>query len=168
MARPPHPLALFSLLPYGENERAKRAVAHPDNSHHVSTLPDGTQALDVGFHTRGKSSITLVTLGRGVEADIYIEGPSISNAQCPFEMDLDTGVVMFCDRSHGCTTQVSGENATRLEYGRTWKVLVQKELNTIIGMSGERRDLVQFELKWHHGPTQTTEAIKITTPCPVV
>lgn len=35
------------------------------------------------------------------------------------------------------------------------KVLVQKVLNTIIGMGGERRDLVQFELEWHQDPIQT-------------
>ncbi|MCJ1479186.1 hypothetical protein MMC13_007870 [Lambiella insularis] len=67
---------------------------------------------------------------------------------------------MFYDRSHGCTTQVFGENATPFEYGRIRKVLVQKYLNTRIGMGGERRDLFQFELIWHQDPTQTAETIK--------
>jgi hypothetical protein len=67
---------------------------------------------------------------------------------------------MFFDRSHGCSTQVSGENATPFEYERVRKVLVQKDLNTIIGMGGEGRNLVQFELEWHQDPTQTAEAIK--------
>jgi hypothetical protein len=160
MPRPPHPLALFSLVPEPGNERAKRAVAHPDNIHLVSTFSNGVQALDVGFHIRGKSSTTLATLGRGVEADIYVEGSSIAKVQCSFEIDLDTGVVMFYDRSHGCTTQVSGENATPFEHERIRKVLVQKGLNTIIGMGGKRRDLVQFELRWHQDPTQTAETIK--------
>jgi hypothetical protein len=106
MPRPPHPLALFSLRPHRGNERAKRAVAHPDNIRHVSTLSDGVEALDVGFHIHGKSSTTLATLGRGIEADIYVEGSNIAKVQCSFEIDLDTGVVMFFDRSHGCTTQV--------------------------------------------------------------
>ncbi len=78
MPRPPHPLALFSLRPYRGNERAKRAIAHPENSHHVSTLLNGVEALDIGFQIRGKLSTTLATLGRGIEADIYIEGPSIA------------------------------------------------------------------------------------------
>jgi hypothetical protein len=160
MPRPPHPLALFSLFPYDGNERAKSAVAHPDNIHHASTSPDGVEALDVGFHIRGKSSTTLATLGRGVEADIYVEGSGIAKVQCSFEMDLHTGVVMFYDRSHGCTTQVFGENATPFEYGRVRKVLVQQKLNTIIGMGGEGRDLVQFELEWHQDPTRTAKAIK--------
>jgi hypothetical protein len=106
-----------------------------------STLSDGVEALDVGFHIRGKSSTTLATLGRGIEADIYVEGSSIAKVQCSFEIDLYTGVVMFFDRSHGCTTQVSGENATPFEHERIRKVLVQKDLNTIIGMGGEGRNL---------------------------
>ena len=124
MPRPPHPLALFSLVPVRGNERAKRAAAHPDNIRHVSTLPDGVEALDVGFHIRGKSSTTLATLGRGVEADIYVEGSSIAKVQCSFEIDLDTSAVMFFDRLHSCTTQVSSENATLFEHERIRKVLV--------------------------------------------
>ena len=160
MPRPPHPLALFSLVPIPGNERAERAVSHPDNIRHVSTSRGGGGALDVGFHIRGKSSTTLATLGRGVDADIYVEGSSISKVQCSFEIDLDTGVVMFYDRSHFCTTQVSGQNAMPFEHGRVRKVVVQEDLNTIIGMGGERRDLIQFELEWHQDPTQTAEAIK--------
>jgi len=169
MARPcPHPLALFSLFPYDGNERAKRLVPHPNNNHNVSTLSDGTLALDVGFHLRGKSSKTLATLGRGVDADIYVEGSGISRVQCSFEIDLDTGVVMLYDRSFANSTQVFGENATPFERERDQrKILVQKGLNTIIGMGGERRDLVQFKLEWHQDPTQTAETIKDydTLPC---
>ncbi|KAJ8062010.1 hypothetical protein OCU04_009792 [Sclerotinia nivalis] len=113
-----HPLTLFSLSPHPENERAKRTVAHPDNHHYVSQLSNGVEALDIGFHIRGKSSTTLATLGRGAEADIFVEGCSIARVQCSFEIDLDTNVVMFFDRSHGCTTQISGENATPFEYER--------------------------------------------------
>ena len=161
MPRPPHPLALFSLIPYRENTRATRAVANPVNIRHVSTFPDGAEALDVGFHIRGKSSTTLATLGRGVDADIYVEGSSISKIQCSFEIDLYTGVVMLYDRSFANTTQVSGENAMPFERERDErKVLVQKGLNTIIGIGGERRDLLQFELKWHQDPTKTAETIK--------
>jgi hypothetical protein len=160
MPRPPHPLALFSLVPVEENERAKRAVSHPDNIRHVSTSPDGVEALDVGFHIRGRSSTTLATLGRGIEADIYVEGSSIAKIQCSFEIDLDTGVVMLYDRSFAQSTQVYGENATPFEHERVRKVLVQKDLNTIIGMGGEGRNLFQFELEWHQDPTKTAEAIK--------
>ncbi|KAI4119822.1 MAG: hypothetical protein LQ338_007227, partial [Usnochroma carphineum] len=159
MPRPcPHPLALFSLLPI--NERAKNAISHPDNRHLVSTLSDGELALDVGFHIRGKSTNTLATLGRGIDADIYVEGSSIAKIQCSFEMDLDTGVVMFCDRSFFKSTQVFGKNAMPFEHERIRQVLVQEELNTVIGMGGERRNLVQFLLEWHLNPTKTAMAIK--------
>ena len=158
--RPPHPLALFSLAPEPGSERAKRAIAHPDNIHNVSSLYNGVEVLDVGFHIRGKSSTTLATLGRGVDADIYMEGCNIAKIQCSFEIDLETGVVMLYDRSFAQSTQVFGENATPFEHTRIRKVLVQKGLNTTIGMGGERRNLVQFNLRWHQDPTQTAEAIK--------
>ena len=169
MPRPcPHPLALFSLVPDDENKRAKDVVSHPNNSNLVSTLSNGKLALDVGFHIHGKSSKTLATLGRGINTDIYVEGSSIAKIQCSFEIDLDTGVVMLYNRSFANSTQVSGENAKPFERERDErKVLVQKGLNTIIGIGGERRNLVQFELKWHQDPTQTAETIKDydTLPC---
>ena len=112
----PHPGVLFSLRP--RSERAKRLVAHPNNAHNVSTLSDGTLALHVGFHLHGKSSTTLATLGRGVHADIFVEGSDISRVQCSFEIDLDTGVVMLYDRSFANSTQVYGEGATPFERER--------------------------------------------------
>ena len=159
MLRPPHPLALFSLLPKPGNERAERVVSHPDNIRHVSVLSNGEKCIDVGFQLRGKSSTTLATLGRGVEADIYLEGSSISRIQCSFEIDLDTSIVMFYDRSHGCTTQVSGESTIPFEYGRTRKVVVRDKLNTVIQMGGERRDLFQFILWWHLDPEKISGVI---------
>ena len=162
MARPcPHPLALFSLHPLEGNERAERIVSHSNNGHNVSTLSNGTLALDVGFHLHGKLSKTLATLGRGVDADIYVEGSDISRVQCSFEIDLHTGVVMLYDRSFANSTQVYGENATPFEHERgERKVLVQKDLNTIIAMGVERRHLVQFQLNWNQDATQTVEIIK--------
>lgn len=159
MPRPQHhPLALFSLKPY--NLRAHDVVAHPCNSHLVSILPkDGALALDVGFNIRSKSCDTLATLGRG-DTDIFVEGSSIAKVQCSFEIDLDSRVVMLYDRSNGLTTQVSGDNATPFEHGRRRRVVVQKGLNTLIGMGGVGCDLVQFELEWHPNPTQTIEKVK--------
>jgi hypothetical protein len=156
MPRPqPHPLALFSLRPV--NERARAVVTDPNHDHFVSTLPDGTLALDIG-HIRSKSCGTLATLGR--DADIYVPGSSIAKLQCSFEVDLDTNVVMLYDRSHAQTTQVYGENATPFEPGRLRKVVVQQELNTMIGMGGVGRNIVLFELEWHHNAAQTMENIK--------
>ena len=157
MPRPhPHSLALLSLQPM--NKRAEEVVAHSINEPFISTLENGRLALDIG-HIRSKSGTnTLATLGRG-DTDIFVAGSSISKVQCSFEIDLDTKIVMLYDRSHSQTTQVFGENATPFEYGRVRKVVVQKELNTIIGMGGEGRKLVQFELVWHQGPIETIDKI---------
>lgn len=80
-------------------------------------------ALDIG-HIRPRSgdSATLATLGR--DGDVVVEGSNIAKIQCSFEIDLDTKVVMFYDRSNSQTSQVFGENATPFEYGRLRRVLV--------------------------------------------
>lgn len=134
-------------------------LAHQSNEHLVSWLKDGTLALDIG-HIRPMSgdNATLATLGRN--GDVIVEGSSIAKIQCSFEIDIDTKVIMFYDRSHGQTSQVFGENATPFEYGRLRKVVVQEKVNTIIGMGGVGRNLVQFELKWHCRPDDTMERVK--------
>lgn len=124
-------LALFCLEPL--NERARKVVVHDCSRHLVSELNDGTPVLEVGFHIRSESAHTLATLGRGA-ADIFVAGASIAKIQCSFEIEPSTGAVMFYDRSHARTTQVFGDNATPFENGRICKVLVQKKLNTEIGM----------------------------------
>jgi hypothetical protein len=90
-----------------------------------------------------------------------VEGSGISRVQCSFEINLDTSVLMLYDRSFGKSTEVWGVNAMpKFERKRERRVLLQKGLNTIIGMGGERRNLIQFELEWHLDPTQTAETIK--------
>jgi hypothetical protein len=89
-----------------------------------------------------------------------VEGSSIAKIQCSFEINLNTGVILFCDRAFTKSSQVFGENVTPFEHERVRQVLVQKMLNTIIGMGGERRDLVKFRLEWHQNPARTAEAIK--------
>jgi len=158
MPRPaPHPLALFSLKPL--NPRAEAVLAHPDNKRLVSQLKSGELALDIG-HTRSTSgdNTTIATLGRC--GDIVVEGPSIAKIQCSFEIDLDTNVVMFYDRSHSQTSQVLGQNATPFEYGRPRKIVVQEEVNTIIGLGGVGRNLVQFELEWHYDAPEAMEIVR--------
>ncbi|TAQ83791.1 hypothetical protein B7494_g7893 [Chlorociboria aeruginascens] len=160
MSRPPDPLALFSLVPAPGCELAVSAVAHPDNARHVSTFLDGSKGLDVGFHIHGNSSTTLATLGRGTEADIYIEGANIAKIQCSFELDLENDVVMLYDRSFTQSTQVFGPNSMPFERERIRKILVQYNLNTILGMGGERRNLYKFQLKWYRNVIETAEVIR--------
>ncbi|KAK5080222.1 hypothetical protein LTR05_008735 [Lithohypha guttulata] len=152
----PHALALFCLAPL--NKRAEEVLAHPLNEPFVSVLENGSLALAIG-HIRSKAGTsTLATLGRG-NADVFVPGSSISKIQCSFELDLDTKVVMLYDRSHGQTTQVSGVHSTPFEHGRARKILVQRDLNEIIGMGGERRNLIQFIVKWHQDEVITTKKI---------
>ena len=141
----PHSLALLSLKPI--NPRAEQVVAHPSNAHLVSRLEDGTLALDVG-HVRSISGHnTLATLGRN--GDIFVDGSSISRIHCSFEIDAETHIVMFYDRSNTQTTRVFGKDATPFEHGRLRRVVVEEGLNTMIGMGGVGRNLVQFKLRWH-------------------
>ncbi|KAJ9137739.1 Serine/threonine-protein kinase 33 [Pleurostoma richardsiae] len=157
MPRPtPHPLALFSLIPI--NGPAKAVVNNPYNTHLVSWL-NNEPVLDIG-HTRSVSGdhATLATLGRN--GDVTIEGRNIAKLQCSFEIDNETKVVMFYDRSHSQTCQVFGENAKPFDLGRPRKVVVQKGLNTIIGIGGVNRNLIQFELAWHGNPDKTMERVK--------
>ncbi|KAI0537195.1 kinase-like domain-containing protein [Xylaria digitata] len=158
MPRPhPHPLAVFSLKP--TNQRAYDVLNHPNNEYLVSKLEGGELALDIG-HVSSVSGVltTLATLGR--DADITIPGASISKVHCSFEIDNATNVVMFYDRSHNQSCQVYGEVATPFEYGRPRKVVVNDEINTIIGIGGEKRNLISFELKWHCEPRCVMEKVK--------
>src|SRR5205814_8204675 len=108
--------------------------------------------------TFSRNHATLATLGRN-NIDIIVEGSSIARSQCSFEILPDTGIVMLYDRSFNQSTQVSGKNATPFEHGRIRRV-VQDKLNTEIGMGGEGRDLVRFELRWHQNPVQTVEKVR--------
>ena len=152
-----HPHVLFSLVP--QNERAAAVVAHPINSDFTSTT-DGILALDIGRIRSRSGDSTLATLGRG-DADIFVEGLSIAKIQCSFDIDLNTNVVMFYDLSHSQTSQVFGDDATPFERIRSRKVVVQENLNSIIGMGGEGRNLVMFELKWYRNAAETMKMVKI-------
>ena len=153
----PHPLALFSLKPC--NTRAYKVVANSTNDHLASILEDGQIGLNIGHvHPTSGNPTTLATLGQ--TGDIIMQEPSIARIQCSFEIDPNTNIVMLYDRSHSLSTQVFGDNATPFECGRPRKVVVQKGLNTIIGMGGEKRDIVLFKLDWHCDPAAVMEKVK--------
>jgi hypothetical protein len=150
----PHKHALFSLKPY--NGWAKIVVEDEANGYIALELDDGTIVLDIG-HIRPKSGEILATLGRN--ASILVKRAGISKVQCLFSIDPTTNVIMFHDMSPGQTTQVSGKNETPFERGRPRKVVVRDNLNTIIGMDGRDRNLIQFELHWHIAPDQMTNPL---------
>ncbi|CAG8886341.1 unnamed protein product [Penicillium egyptiacum] len=154
-----HRLALFSLKPL--NEQAKEVVNDRYNRHLTSSLPDGTLVLDIGFQIRSKSNQnrTLATLGRG-DADIFVDGITIAKIQCSFEIEPATNVIMLYDRSHGQTTQVFGDDAKPFEPGRVRQVVVQKGLNSRLGMGGRAQNTVQFEFLWYQDFPEMVEIIK--------
>lgn len=175
-----HPEALFSLIP--ANEQAEQATRDLRNDHLAWTYnvdAHGNEirgndigdkaittklALDIGFHIRSRSARTLAILGRGEDADVFIGGSSISKIQCSFEINLDTKVVMLFDRSHAQTTQVDRSQdpratTTQFEDGRRRQIVVMKHLNEIVRMGGSGRDLVKFEIEWHHDQPQTMQRI---------
>ena len=68
----------------------------------------------------------------GRSGDVTMKGRNISTIQCPFEIDNETEVVMFYDRSHSQTCQVFGGNARPLEFGRPRKVILELWLRSVI------------------------------------
>ncbi|KAK4031609.1 kinase-like domain-containing protein [Parachaetomium inaequale] len=97
--------------------------------------------LNIG-HVRSRlgDSAALATLGR--MGNIHVRGTEIAKVQCSFEIDRETNVVMFYDRSASQSSQVFDENAVPFEHGRLRRVVVEKGMNTIIGMDGVGRDLL--------------------------
>lgn len=170
----PDPLAPFSLEP--ANDRARQEVANPFNKPFVSTRKTAegeVTVLDIG-HIRSTcgDEDTLATLGRA--GDILVEGAGISKIQCSFEVNRETGIIMFYDRSHGQTCQVfdaeleddSKSIVTPFESSRLRRVVVQEGLNPRIGMGGVGRDLVQFLLRWRSNPKQAiNERQNNCVPC---
>ena len=147
--RRPNIKALFSLVPL--NRKADEAVDDENNSHLVSiSSKTNVRSFDIGFHINSQSSFnTLTTLGRD-NCDIYLRSTTIARTHCSFEIDdLNTGIVMFYDRSHKQNTQVSGEQDGRpFEKGRSpRKVLVYPKFNDTISIGGINGDLVQFGLE---------------------
>ncbi|KAK8104400.1 calcium/calmodulin-dependent protein kinase [Apiospora kogelbergensis] len=138
------PYAIFSLQPL--NEGAKEVV-NDHNNHKLVCKIQNENVLDVGHVQPISNNNTLATLGRN--GDIIVEGNSISKIQCSFEINPDTNDVMFYDRSSNQQCQVAGLNATPFQSDRERKVVVQQNVNTIIGMGGRNSSLVQFTLVWH-------------------
>ncbi|KAI9163550.1 Calcium/calmodulin-dependent protein kinase I [Paramyrothecium foliicola] len=151
------PQALFSLVPL--NPRAERVVEHPANGHLVSTLEDGTRAINIGHvNPIVGGRTTLATMGR--MGDVFITGADIARIQCSFERDSPTNVIMFHDQSNSRSSRVFGDNATPFEPGRPRKVVVNQLLNTQIGFGGARQNLLEFELVWHGDAVDTMEKVQ--------
>ncbi|KAJ0122161.1 Protein kinase [Diaporthe amygdali] len=67
---------------------------------------------------------------------------------------------MFYDDSRGGTSSVMGPDSTPFRPGHSRKVVVQPNLNSIIGMGGEKRDLITFRIEWLYQPPKTMELVE--------
>lgn len=72
-----------------------------------------------------------MTIGR--LGDITLRSTSFSREHCSFEIDPHTHVIMFCDSSKGGTSSVHGPDSMPFRPGQPRKVVVQRDLNTLIG-----------------------------------
>lgn len=143
-----HDRALFTLVPH--NERAKAILELTENE--VSELKGGILGLDVGHKVSGSGDPwTLATIGRN--ADIKIQGAMISRIHCAFEIHKDSKLVLFHDRSSNQSCQVygkqQGEDVFPFEPGRPRKVVITNEVNRVIGIGGEKKDLLMFKVEWN-------------------
>ena len=151
---------LFLLVP--KNPKAHHVILHENNSHLRTVSKNNTPSIDVGYHINSPYSIsTLATLGRN-DCDITLRPTSISRLHCSFEIDdVDSGIVMFYDRSHKNNTRVSGEIGVPFEKGRSpRKILVHPEFNTEISMGGVNGDLIKFKLEWMVKEDQIKTVVK--------
>ncbi|KAI0548152.1 kinase-like domain-containing protein [Xylaria curta] len=155
-----HPLSLFSLVPL--NHRAIQVLNSPHNKRFVRETGNGQRVLEIGHirSTSGNAS-TLATMGR--DGDIILEGNTISKKQCSFEINQDTNVILFYDRSHTGTCQVyefPGSQTKPFESGRPRKVVVGSKLNRCIGLGGTHCNLYQFRLDWKETIQSTMNKVK--------
>ncbi|KAL8815773.1 MAG: hypothetical protein Q9223_005125 [Gallowayella weberi] len=180
-----HPGALFSLVPMNPslvpmNPRADGVVSNSRNQHLAwlsEVGEDGKQTtnLSVGFNICSKKGgfSTIATIGRGDDVDIYVEGSAISKLQCTFQIHLGSKKVMLFDNSTSHTTQVySGDKQEDIvrpfEHERPLprSIVVTENLNNVVGMGGEARNLVLFRLHWHRTDAETLKYIQTRQDLP--
>ncbi|KAI8723305.1 Protein kinase domain-containing protein [Fusarium sp. LHS14.1] len=151
---PPHPKALFSLVPL--NARAKSILTYRDNVRFVSSFPlhkanptVKVQGLDIGPQIASGSNETLAILGR--VGNIKFDDLEISPYHCSFELDQhNREEVILQDRSLDNSTQPYGQTAKPFKQGHPHRrVLVDREINLQFGMGGPDHNLYQFQIYWH-------------------
>lgn len=147
---------LFYLLPI--SNQAKDVLNDPENAYLVDRAGPVTRLAIGHFKSKANNRTTLATLGR--LGDITLRGTGYSRYQCSFHVDLNTSVIMFYDDSRAGTSSTLGPDSTPFRPGQPRKVVVQPNVNTTIGMGGERRDLVTFKLDWPFEPPQTMTLVE--------
>ncbi|KAL1873034.1 hypothetical protein Daus18300_004175 [Diaporthe australafricana] len=147
---------LFYMRPIGD--AAKAVLKDPENAYLLDRAsPDPRFAIG-HFQSKSGSRTTLVTIGRN--GDIVLRGNSYSREQCSFGVDPNTHVIMFYDDSSAGTSSVLGPDSMAIRPQQPRKVVVQPDLNTMIGMGGVNRDLITFQLDWPFKSPATMKRIE--------
>lgn len=120
---------LFYLLPI--SNQAKDVLNNQENAFLVDRAGPVTRLAIGHFQSKAKNRTTLATIGR--LGDITLRGTGYSRYQCSFHVDLNTNVIMFYDDSRAGTSSVLGPDSTPFRPGQPRKVVVQPNVNTIIG-----------------------------------
>jgi hypothetical protein len=116
------------------------------NKHLVDEAPGGIEVIKVMLNDRQE-----IRLGRGRDADIHIEQPTISRHHCVFVFSTQHSIltVMLQDRSFACRTYTLGSDKVDFAPGMTRQVLVNPSLNTEIGLAGTPdAPCIRFRLRW--------------------
>ncbi|KAG6015422.1 hypothetical protein E4U43_005355 [Claviceps pusilla] len=121
-------------------------VAWEKRIHGLLSLMDmvmvrGRAALSIDANLHPQNSDTIVTMGRG-NADVMVEGVTISRTQCSFEIKRDTNLIMLCDKSRAANTHVGSEKkCLPFVDGQPRQVTIWKDLNDILGIDSPGIDI---------------------------
>ncbi|KAG5977504.1 hypothetical protein E4U55_006747 [Claviceps digitariae] len=116
-------------------------IRRPKNTHLLFQLRDGRLALRINFGTLHYTGISVATMGRSKDATVYVGRAGTSKIQCCFELDHETNMIMFYDRSSTETTTISGE------YEVWHSAFMRPPFNYLISM-GRRGDEAIFQVLW--------------------
>lgn len=152
----PHQNTVFSLIPLN-NLTTKWFIDEPKNRHLVTTLWGSFRVLSIRPGL-SKCSLTLATIGRDSNKEIYSSHNNVGRTQCSFEINPRTGAVVLYDLSadhEDGGTKIICERTSRttpFEGGGGRKVVVKPGLNTAFGLGGVYRNLFKFRIHWHQYP----------------
>lgn len=156
---------LFSLRGY--NSKGTAVVTDSNNRHFLSES-NGDPVLEIRYDHQSKSPDTLLTIGR--LGDVRVDNRLISRIQCSFEIDQKTGIIMLYDRSTSGSTQVHSEGSNCMKMktdNHVRRVLVNGNINTVIGMGGTYSDNVMFELLWNYNTLQAMSIMQHRSTIPL-
>jgi hypothetical protein len=148
MPRPnPHPQTLFHLVPAKRSKPANDSLLDSHNELYVSNCNTerNRDGLEIGYHVpeRPRPQV-IVEVGR--DADLILQGSSISRIHFAFELHPESGEIMFCDRSRYQNTEID-PLGFRTDGGLR-QVVLQVGTKYDIRAGGENADEYIFHIEW--------------------